>query len=259
MTLKDVGKTMVFDAQAPFSVLKVLDTGPITNHVNIVRNAKGQFAYVSVGTENLVKVFRTDTFKQIVQIGVGAVPHGLWPSGDGTRVYVGLENADAVAAIDTMTNKLIATIPIGQGPQGVAYVPGAVPQGDGLTNLLPLGKQDAAVQISLKGVGKSQVSLFDQGQVQILQAAVAGLEPKQSYVLGFSKSPDGSGPVEPLSKFMTNPAGSAIVNTVGPLRQVVVAGAPDARRYLVIVQGTPDAPGAVTQVQVGDVATSSPY
>src|SRR6476646_9626765 len=35
-TLKDIGKAQVFDAQPPFSLLKTLDTGPITNHVNIV-------------------------------------------------------------------------------------------------------------------------------------------------------------------------------------------------------------------------------
>jgi len=35
---------MVFNAVAPFNVLKVLDAGPITNHGNIVRNAHGQFA-----------------------------------------------------------------------------------------------------------------------------------------------------------------------------------------------------------------------
>src|SRR5690348_6514547 len=40
-TLKDTGKTQVFDAKPPFSLLKTLDTGPITNHVNIVRNAQG--------------------------------------------------------------------------------------------------------------------------------------------------------------------------------------------------------------------------
>ena len=68
LTLKDVGKTMVFSAKPPFDVLKVLDTGPITNHVNIVRNARGQFAYVTVGGLNAVKVFRTDTFEQIATI-----------------------------------------------------------------------------------------------------------------------------------------------------------------------------------------------
>src|SRR6266849_6124684 len=38
-TLKDVGKTPVFDARPPFSVLKTIDTGPITNHVNFAYNA----------------------------------------------------------------------------------------------------------------------------------------------------------------------------------------------------------------------------
>ena len=55
-TLKDTGKTQVFDAKPPFTVLKTLDTGPITKHVNIVRNANGQFAYVTVGGPNGCKV-----------------------------------------------------------------------------------------------------------------------------------------------------------------------------------------------------------
>jgi YVTN family beta-propeller protein len=104
-TLKDVGKTEVFDAQPPFSTLKVLNTGPITNHVNIVHNAKGTFAYVTIGGLNEVKVFRTDDFSQVATIPVGSLPHGIWPSGDGTRVYVGLENGDAITAIDTITNR----------------------------------------------------------------------------------------------------------------------------------------------------------
>lgn len=69
LTLKDVGKTMAFDARPPFAVLKVLDTGPITNHVNFARTAAGQFAYVTVGGLNEVKVFRTDTFEQVAKIG----------------------------------------------------------------------------------------------------------------------------------------------------------------------------------------------
>src|ERR1700681_3614470 len=99
LTLKDTGRIMVFDAQPPFSVLKSMDTGPITNHVNFVRNANGTFAYVTVGGLNEVKVFRTDDFSLTATIPVGKLPHGIWPSGDGSRVYVGLENADGMAAI----------------------------------------------------------------------------------------------------------------------------------------------------------------
>src|SRR5580692_5809124 len=78
-TLKDIGKTQVFDAQAPFSVLKTLDTGPITNHVNIVHNANGMFAYVTVGGLNEVQVYRTDDFARVATIAVGKLPHGIWP------------------------------------------------------------------------------------------------------------------------------------------------------------------------------------
>jgi DNA-binding beta-propeller fold protein YncE len=33
-TLKDIGKVSVFDARPPFTMLKTIETGPITNHVN---------------------------------------------------------------------------------------------------------------------------------------------------------------------------------------------------------------------------------
>lgn len=252
LTLKDIGKTMVFNARPPFEVAKVIDTGPITNHVNFARNARGQFAYVTVGGLDVVKVFKTDTFEQVAMIPTGALPHGIWPSGDGARMYVGLENADAVAAIDTIGNKLIATIAIGQAPQGVAYVSNAVPQGDGMEGLQPLGAAANSVQLTLAGQDAkpaTQVTLFDQGIVQILQAAVTGLPPKQPFVLAFSDNPEGTGRLEALAGFMTNPAGAAIVDTVGPIRQVMQGEGAAPKRYLVIAAGTPAHPGELVQVQ----------
>jgi YVTN family beta-propeller protein len=252
LTLKDIGKVMVFNARPPFEVLKVLDTGPITNHVNLARTARGQFAYVTVGGLNIVEVFRTDDFEQIATIETGALPHGLWPSGDGTRIYVGLENADTAAAIDTRENKVIAAIPVGQAPQGVAYVPGAVASGEGLNNLQPSGTAAQSTQLRLGPPGgkpMTQVTLFDQGLVQVLQAAVTGLEPKQPYVLALATQPDGGGKLEPIASFMTNPAGAAIVNTVGPIRQVVEVSTPETRRYLVIAPGSPEQPGRPVQLQ----------
>src|SRR6267143_1790279 len=148
-TLKDIGKAQVFDAHPPFAILKTLDTGPITNHVNFARNANGTFAYITVGGLNEVKVLRTDSFEQVATIPVGNLPHGIWPSGDGTRVYVGLENADSLAAIDTLKNKVIATIPIGQAPQALNYVSNAVPEGGGTQGLQPLGIAGQAAHLSL--------------------------------------------------------------------------------------------------------------
>jgi YVTN family beta-propeller protein len=254
-TLKDIGKTQVFNARPPFDLIKTLDTGPITNHVNFAHNAKGSFAYVTVGGLNEVKVFRTDSFEQVAIIPVGKLPHGLWPSGDGSRIYVGLENDDALAAIDTATNKVIATIPIGQAPQALTYVPNAVPEGDGREGLVPLGLAGKATHLVLdvtKGdahKAPTSVSLFDQGLIQVLQASVTGLEPKKPYVLALADRADGSGTLEPLAAFMTNPAGSAIVNATGPIRQIVHSAAKDERRYLVIATGTADKVGAPVQVQ----------
>src|SRR5215471_7564636 len=240
LTLKDVGKVMVLKGRPPFRVIKVLDTGPITNHVNIVRNRGGRFAYVTVGGRNQVLAFRTDTFERVAQIPVGELPHGIWPSGDGTRVYVGIENGDLMTAVDTLQNKVIATIPIGQAPQAVVYVPNAVPEGAGTENLQPLGVAGQAAHLVLGPVGgapATTVSLFDQGLTQVLQAAVTGLEAKKSYVLALSSNSKGTAHLEPLAGFMTNPAGAAVVNTVGPIRQVVQSSEPAPRRYLIIAAG----------------------
>ena len=258
-TLKDIGKTMVFDARPPFTVLKTIETGPITNHVNFANIASGTFAYVSVGGLNEVQVFRTSDFTKVATIPVGRLPHGVWPSGDGSRIYVGLENADELVAINTLTNQVIATVPIGEAAQAIAYVSNAVPEGQGRQGLQPLGVAGQAVHLSLVPFagGKparaeravTSVSLFDQGLVQVLQAAVAGLQPKHSYVLALSNQPNGEGEVEPLSVFTTNPAGAAIVNAVGPIRQIVQGEHEIPRRYLVIVSGTPGQLGALVQVQ----------
>jgi YVTN family beta-propeller protein len=218
-------------------------------------------------------VFRTDNFEQVATIPVGKLPHGIWPSGDGTRVYVGLENEDKVAAIDTLTNQVIATSPIGQAPQALVYVPDAVPaasgdlnaamtrmmvapEGLGTSNLQPLGVAGRSADLWLVSPGAKQeakaptsVSLFDQGLVQVLEAAVTGLEPGKPYVLALASEPSGAGPLEPLQGFMTNPAGAAVVNAIGPIRQLVHGEDKAPRRYLVILPGTPDAHGAPVQVQ----------
>jgi YVTN family beta-propeller protein len=260
MTLKDTGHVMVFDAQPPFAVLKSFYAGPIANHVNFATNANGKFAYVTIGGLNEVKAFRTDDFSEAATIPVGKLPHGIWPSGDGSRIFVGLENGDALTAIDTVTNKVIATSPIGQAPQAIAYVSNAVPEGDGLQNLQPLGVAGQVTHLELAapvkgnpagaaGQAATSISLFDQGLTQVLEASVTGLQPKQPYVLALASEPNGTGTLEPLAMFMTNPAGSAVVNAVGPIRQVVKGEAEIRRRYLVILSGTPDKHGPAVQLQ----------
>ena len=255
-TLKDTGKTQVFDAKPPFDLIKTLDTGPITNHVHFAHTAKGTFAYVTIGGLNEVKVFRTDDFSQVATIPIGNLPHGVWPSGDGTRIYVGLENADALAAIDTATNRVIANIPIGQAPQAIAYVPDAAPNPDDRENLQALGIAGQVAHLTLAakdstkgGQAPTSVSLFDQGLIQVLEASVTGLTPKEKYVLALSEHADGSGTLQPLAAFMANPAGSAIVNAVGQIRQLVDPSAKAEQRYLVIAPGDMTTQGAPVQVE----------
>ncbi|WP_024507796.1 YncE family protein [Bradyrhizobium sp. ARR65] len=255
-TLKDTGNTQVFNGKPPFNVIKTIDTGPITNHVNFAHTAKGTFAYVTIGGLNQVKVFRTDDFSLVATIPVGNLPHGVWPSGDGTRIYVGLENADALAAIDTATNTVIANIPIGQAPQAIAYVPNAAPDPETEANLQPLGVAGQVAHLALTpkngteaGKTPTSVSLFDQGLIQVLQASVTGLKPKQKYVLALADHADGSGALQPLAAFTTNPAGSAIVNAAGPIRQIVDPSAKAERRYLVIAPGDGTAPGEPVQIE----------
>src|SRR6202012_4930573 len=141
------------------------------------------------------------------------------------------------------------TSPVGQAPQAIAYVPNAVPDGDGKQGLQPLGVASQAAHLALGAVenGKlllsgnkalTSISLFDQGLIQVLQAAVTGLQPKQPYVLALAQQPDGKGTLEVLASFMTNPAGSAIVNPTGPIRQVVRAEQKISPRYLVVAPGT---------------------
>jgi hypothetical protein len=157
---------------------------------------------------------------------------------------------------------VVAEVPIGQAPQAVVYVPGAVLDGSGTQGLQPLGVAGEAAHLALAPPKQgdaadsgttsapTSVSLFDQGLLQVLQASATGLQPKQPYLLALADQPDGSGTLQPLASFMTNSTGSAIVNAIGPIRQIVEVKASTMRRYLVIVSGSAARPGPIVQVQV---------
>jgi hypothetical protein len=69
-------------------------------------------------------------------------------------------------------------------------------------------------------------------------------------VLALSERSNGGGKLELLQGFMTNPAGAAIVNTVGPIRQIVQGTVDVPRRYLVIVRALPNGINEPVQFQV---------
>jgi len=244
ITLKDVGKVQVYSAKPPFEQKATLDTGPITNHVNFANNRNGKFAYITVGGANEVKVFRRGATPELVAtIAVGELPHGIWPSGDGSRVYVALENGEHCVAVDTVTNKIIATIPIGQTTQALVYVPHAVPNGPGTDNLMPLGVAANTTRLHLEPTGTAlpeayaSVAVNSLGLLDLVQIAAKGLAQKASYqvyLADSNKSPFGK--LEPLAVLKTNPDGAGIVQAIGPLK-VLTGNDPNAstaQRFVVV-------------------------
>jgi YVTN family beta-propeller protein len=225
ITLKDTGKVQVFSAKPPFAQKALLDTGPITNHVNFANNRNGKFAYITIGGANEVKAFRRGATPELVAtIPVGELPHGIWPSGDGSRVYVALENGEHCIAIDTVINKVIAKIPIGQTTQALVYVPNAVPSGPGTENLMPLGAASNTAQLQLEAAGtaadaQASVAVNSLGLLDLIQIAARGLTPKTSYQVYLAESNQSPfGKLEPLAVLKTNPDGAGIVQAIGPLK-----------------------------------------
>ncbi len=84
---------------------------------------------------------------------------------------------------------MIAAVAIGQAPQALAYVPGAVPEGDGRQGLQPLGVSGQATRLALvpRGGGiagakaPTSVTLFGQGLLQ--SAAGLGDGPQRRYLV----------------------------------------------------------------------------
>ena len=94
-------------------------------------------AFVSVGGEGKILVFSTANVSfgspppkllKTIQIPNGGEPHAVWPSGDGTRIWVGLQISNAIVAVDTGKLEVVegSRLEIGsQSPMGMVYVPGA--------------------------------------------------------------------------------------------------------------------------------------
>ena len=246
ITLKDIGRVQVFNAQPPFDQKAVLETGAITNHVNFVNNRNGKFAYITIGGTNEVKAFRRGAKPELVAtIPVGNLPHGIWPSGDGSKVYVALENGERAMAIDTLTNKVVAEIPIGQTTQALVYVPGAVPNGPGTDNLVPLGQARNTARLHLEAGAialpnaQASVAVNSLGILDLVQIAAEGLAPKSQYRVCLAESNHAPfGKLEALAVLKTNPDGAGIVQAIGPLKTLTRGGAGgtvgQSERYLVV-------------------------
>ncbi|MGY3040307.1 YVTN family beta-propeller protein [Rhodanobacter sp. TND4EL1] len=236
MTHKDVGKVTRIDT-GTLKVDDVMDTGFITNHISFATVGGKVLAYVTVGGENVVKVYTTDKpAKLVTTIPTGALPHGIWTSDDSSRIYVGLENGDAVDVIDTSSNKVVARVPVGQAPQALVFISNVVPHGDGATNLVSRVNTDP-VNIPLKAVkenGRGFVVLRNLGVLDALEVNLFALKPKTAYSVYL----DGTKSV--AASFMTDESGKAAGTMIGPMRRKVQPGskarAPENR--IVVMEGS---------------------
>jgi DNA-binding beta-propeller fold protein YncE len=192
MTHKDVGKVTVIST-AKQAVTKVLNTGPISNHVTFCYLHKKLMMLVTVGGENKVRVFDVASdFKQIDTVMVGALPHGLWPSKDGKLMYVGLEYADQVQGINLETMKALPAVAIGQSPQALVYADNAVTDINNRSGLTPLNDITATQVLTLKNTAGTKaigrIAVRSIGLADLVEQIITGLKPGSSYTLALSRS-----------------------------------------------------------------------
>ncbi|MRX11799.1 hypothetical protein GJ697_28620 [Pseudoduganella sp. FT25W] len=212
MTHKDVGKVTRISTRT-LEVTGVIDTGFISNHLAFAKVGDEVRAYVTIGGENVVKVYSTGKEARLLAtIPTGALPHGAWTSDDNSRVYIGLENGDGVQAIDTASNKIVATIGGGQAPQALVYLSHVAPSASDKSNLVPRVNQDA-VNIQLKplqGDSKGFVVVRSLGVVESIEAFLYKLKPDTQYDVY------AGGNAAPVGSFRTNAMGMANGTMIGP-------------------------------------------
>jgi YVTN family beta-propeller protein len=118
----------------------VVATVPVGAPFDIAITSDGTRAYVTNIFSNTVSVIETATNTVVATIPVGVNPIGVAITPDGNndnshkdedkdkdnnniRAYVTNEGSNSVSVIDTATNTVIATVPVGLAPFGVAITP----------------------------------------------------------------------------------------------------------------------------------------
>src|SRR5258708_29117053 len=164
-------------------------------------------------------------------------------------------------AIDTLSNNVIAQIPIGQTTQALVYVRNAVPAGNGTANLMPLGVAGNTARLHLEAAGRSlpnaqaSVAVNSLGLLDLVQIAAEGLMPTSPYEVYLTGSGDAaSEKLEPLAVVMTNSDGAGTVQAIGPLKTLAAEAARSAdessHRFLIVTQY--NNPSQVVLRQAGD-------
>ena len=162
-------------------VAAVLATGPETNHPSFAYVNGTLLGFVTVGAANATRVYAqgapgaAPTHLADVRSS-GVEPHGLWPSGDGTRLYVVNEHSDTLDVIDTSKLSVIQTLLVGQESQAVVYVSDAVPFGAGTEGLGTQGLTGAPARNVLVPVSGREAS---RGEALVTVRPLAGVDELQ--------------------------------------------------------------------------------
>ncbi|QBE66368.1 YVTN family beta-propeller repeat protein [Pseudoduganella lutea] len=242
MTHKDVGKVTRIDTRTQ-EVTGVIDTGFITNHLAFAKVDGKTLAYVTVGGENLVKVYSTGPAATLVAtIPTGALPHGIWTSDDGTRLYVGLENGDGVDVIDSASNRVVGHMGGGQAPQALVFLSNVAQAGnaDNLAKRVNRDSTPLALRAP-KGQARGLVVARQLGVVDALEVSVFKLKPDTQYSVYLG--------TEQAGALRTDAKGMANGTMIGPLRNLALVEAaktaPAAR--ILVMEGSkgPDEATAV--------------
>ncbi len=126
-----VGLAVTPDGKHVYAGNAVIDTASntvvagITGGLEVAITPDGKHAYFTDGTvPGTVSVFDTFTNTMVgTPIPVGDRPIGVAVTPDGKHAYVTNDASTTVSVIDTATNTVVATVPVGNAPFGVAIVP----------------------------------------------------------------------------------------------------------------------------------------
>jgi len=100
-----------------------VEVGPNPQQIAFAyKGMAGPYAYVTVSGANKIVVLNTDVqnMRIIEEIDVGPFqaqrPNGIWANPEGTRLFVANEGSHNLLVLDTGTNEVIATVPVGRKP-----------------------------------------------------------------------------------------------------------------------------------------------
>lgn len=174
----------------------------------VVISPDGKRLYLSKIFANRLSVVDLDPLSPNFQTEIASIPVGTRPIGmvvtpDNARVYVANFLSDTVSVIDTVSNTVIATVPVGDGPQGNLSV---TPDG---------------TKVYVGNSSTNTVSVIDTATNQEVDRIIVGSNPR-----GVAAHPDGTrvyvanigilSSSEPDTISIIDTGSSTVVNTITP-------------------------------------------